>query len=164
MKTIDERYSVRAYLDKEVEEEKLLAVLEAGRLAPSARNRQERHFYIITNPELKEEIMMISRQQEMLVEAPILIVVTATDDYMMGCKIPAYIVDPTLALGYMLLEAQNQGLGTCWVGSYDQDALKALLKLPSNETVVGITPLGYGNGGTRERDRKPLSEITTYIK
>ena len=164
MQAIDKRHSVRAYLDKEVEEKKLLAVLEAGRLAPSARNRQEWHFYVITNKELKKEIMMISREQEMIEQAPVCLVITATDDYMMGCKIPAYVVDPTLALGYMLLEAEEQGLGTCWIGSYDQEKVKALLNLPENETVIGLTPLGYANGGTKEHNRKPLAEIVTYVK
>jgi len=164
MQTINKRRSVRSYLDKEVEEEKLLAVLEAGRLAPSARNRQEWHFYVLTNKELKEKLMALSRDQEMIVQAPICIVVTATDQYMMGCNIPAYVVDPTLALGYMLLEAQEQGLGTCWIGSYDQEKIKELLNIPESETVIGFTPLGYPDGAVRERTYKTLDEIVTYIK
>ena len=164
MKTIEERKSIRSYLDKEVEEEKLLAVLEAGRLAPSARNRQQWHFYVVSNVEYKKAIMAISRDQSMIAEAPILLVVTATDDYVMGCKIPAYVVDPTIALTHMLLEANAQGLGTCWIGSYDQDAIKEILSIPVTETVVGITPLGYANDVGRERSRKELTEIVSYIK
>ena len=164
MQAIDNRYSVRAYLDKEVEEAKLQAILQAGRKAPSARNRQEWHFYVVTNKEIKREIMVISGDQEMIDQAPVCIVVTATDQYMMRCKVPAYVVDPTLALSFIMLEAQEQGLGTCWIGSFDQDKLKELLSLPEGETVIGLTPLGYGNNGTIERQRKALEDIVTYIK
>lgn len=163
MKEIDERRSVRSYQNKEVEEEKLIAVLNAGRVAPSARNRQMWHFYVIKNPDIKKEITALSRNQEMIEQAPICIVVSATDDYMMSCKIPAYVVDPTLALANIMLEARYQGLGTCWIGSFDQDALKALLKLPEEETIIGLTPLGYPNETPRERNYKSIDEIVTYI-
>ena len=164
MKAIDSRRSVRSYLAKAVEEEKLLAVLEAGRLAPSAKNRQAWHFYVVTNPEIKHGICVITHSQAMVDEAQVCIVVSATDDYVMGCKIPAFVVDPTIALSFMMLEASEQGLGTCWIGKYDQDELKALLNLPDNETIVGLTPLGYPNGEANSRNYKSLEEIVTYIK
>ena len=164
MKAIDSRRSVRSYLDKEVEEEKLLAVLEAGRLAPSAKNRQAWHFYVVTNPETKHEICVITDNQAMVDEAPVCIVVVATDDYVMGCKIPAFVVDSTIALSFMMVEASEQGLGTCWIGKYNQDQLKALLNLSDNETVIGLTPLGYPKGGVSPKNLKSFEDIVTYIK
>jgi len=163
VKEIEQRRSIRAYLPTEVEEEKLLAILEAGRKAPSARNRQMWHFYVVSNPDLKTKIKALSRDQAMIEQAPICLVITATDDYVMGCKIPAYVVDPTIALSFMMLEATNQGLATCWIGAYDQDALKELLNLPAGETIIGMTPLGYAGQEPSARSYKSLEEIVTYL-
>ena len=164
MKEIDDRRSIRAYLDKEVEEEKLTAVLEAGRKAPSAKNRQMWHFYVVSNIELKKQLTALCSDQSMIAEAPICLLVTATDDYTMRCKIPAYVVDSTIALSFMMLEAEHQGLGTCWIGSFDQDGIKELLELPENETIVGLTPLGYANQAPREKTTKDLAEVVSYFR
>ena len=164
MKTIDTRRSIRSYLPQEVEEEKLIAVLEAGRKAPSAKNRQMWHFYAVLNDEKRKEITRLSSDQKMLEEAPVCIIVTATDDYVMRCRVPAYVVDATIALSFMMLEAEHLDLGTCWIGSFDQDGIKELLDIPGNETVIGLTPLGYPNETPREKTTKDFDEVVTYIR
>lgn len=164
MKEIENRRSIRSYLAKEVEEEKLTAVLEAGRKAPSAKNRQMWHFYVVSNKELKAKITELSGGQKMIDQAPICLMVTATDDYMMRCKVPAYVVDSSIALSFMLLEAEHQGLGTCWIGSFDQDKIKELLGIPVNETIIGFTPLGYTDEAPREKTTKDMEEVVSYIK
>jgi len=164
MKEIDNRRSIRSYLAKEIEEEKLIAVLEAGRKAPSAKNRQMWHFYVVSNKERKDKIMELSSNQKMIGEAPVCILVTATDDYMMRCRVPAYVVDASIALSFMLLEAQHQGLGTCWIGSFDQDGIKKYLELPENETIIGLTPLGYPDEMPREKTTKDFEEVVSYLK
>ena len=164
MKEIELRRSIRSYLSTPIEEEKLQAVLEAGWKAPSAKNRQMWHFYVVSEPEIKKEITRLSRNQKMIEEAPVCIIACATDDYMMSCKIPAYIVDTSIALSFMLLEAVHQGLSTCWIGAFEQDEVKKLLNIPENETIVGLTPLGYANQDPAASSNKPFEEVFTFIR
>lgn len=164
MQAIDVRRSIRSYTDQPVEEEKLTAVLEAGRKAPSAKNRQMWHFYVVSNPQLRAQITALSSNQKMISEAPICLLVTATDDYVMGCRVPAYVVDPSIALSFMILEAAQQGLGTCWIGSFDQDGIRKLLALPENEFIIGFTPLGYPNEQPRQKTTKSAQEVITYLR
>lgn len=162
-KLISERRSIRNYLSKEVEKEKIDLVLEAGRLAPSARNRQKWKFYVVQKSETREKLREVCRNQKQITEAPVALVICAVDEYTMGCGISADVVDCSIALSFMMLQAEGMGLGTCWLGAFDQAGVKGLLNIPENETIIAVTPLGYPNEKPAPRPRKDLAEISVYL-
>ncbi len=164
METIKNRRSIRSYTNQAIEEEKLLAILEAGRLAPSALNRQKWHFYVVSNPEKIAQLQIDCRNQKFIGEAPVVIVICSTEERIMSCGQKASSIDCSIVLSFMLLEANNQGLGTCWLGSFEESDVKKNLGIPQEYVVVGITPLGYPNENPAARPRKSLEEIVTYVK
>lgn len=160
---IRERRSIRIYRPDPVEEEKLALVLEAARLAPSARNRQEWKFIVVRDPLTRERLAEATLHGKFLAQAPVAIVACATEgEYVMSCGQIAGTVDTSIALTQMILQAQALGLGTCWLGGYDEAAIKAILHVPPEARVVAITPLGYPDETPEPRPRKALEEIVSY--
>jgi len=162
---IKKRRSIRNYLPKEVEREKLERILEAGRLAPSARNRQEWRFIVVISKEKREELVReASPHQPFMLSAPVIIVAyTLGKDYVMRCGVPAHYIDIAIALTHMHLQAVEEGLGTCWIGSFYQDKVKKVLNLPEDAEVVQLMTLGYPAEDPPERPRLPLKEIVKYF-
>jgi len=162
---IKKRRSIRNYLPKEVEREKLERILEAGRLAPSARNRQEWRFIVVISKEKREELVReASPHQPFMLSAPVIIVAYTLDkDYVMRCGVPAHYIDIAIALTHMHLQAVEEGLGTCWIGSFYQDKVKKVLNLPEDAEVVQLMTLGYPAEDPPERPRLPLKEIVKYF-
>ncbi|MGI6562947.1 MAG: nitroreductase family protein [Clostridia bacterium] len=163
MTAIKGRRSVRSYLPKEVEPEKLKAVLEAARLAPSARNLQNWKFIAVTDKNTIRRLTEACNNQTFVGEAPVFIAACALKDYgNMGCGIPRHIVDVSIAMTHMILEAYEQGLGTCWIGSFQQDKVKEILNIPEEAVVVAVTPLGYPAKETPPRPRKSFEEVVSF--
>ena len=166
MEALKGRQSVKTYLPKPVEEEKIQKVLEAGRLAPSAYNSQCRKFIVLTDPEVKKAVREQAGAQPMIEQAPVVIVMCATPDPSfddaMPCGEVKHPIDMALSGAYMMLEAYDQGLGTCWLGAFDSEAVKKVLGIPEDVKVVTMIPLGYHDGTQPRRDRKPLEEIVSY--
>ena len=166
MEALKGRQSVKSYLPTPVEKEKLEKVLEAGRLAPSSYNSQCRRFIVLTDPAVKKAIHDEAGTQPMIEQAPVVIVVCATPDHehedAMPCGEVKHPIDMALSGGYMMLEAYDQGLGTCWLGAFDAEAVKKVLGIPADVKVVTMIPLGYHDGTQPRRDRKPLEEIVSY--
>lgn len=164
MEALRGRQSVKTYLDRPVEPEKLERVLEAGRLAPSAYNHQYRRFVIVTDPACKRAIREKAGAQPMVEQAPVLLVLCATEEneFVMPCGEKIYPIDMALCGAYMMLEAYEQGLGTCWLGTFDADAVKELLGIPEEARVVTMIPLGYHDGTQERKPRRELSEIVAY--
>ncbi len=147
---ISKRKSVRAYADKDVEEEKLLKVLEAGRLAPSAKNRQEWRFIVVRDPETRRKLTKACYGQRFVEQAPVTLIACAMyADYIMPCGQPAYTVDVSIALSFMMLEATDLGLGTCWLGAFHEGEVKEILNIPDAMRVVAVMPLGYPSESLR---------------
>ena len=137
MDAIRTRKSVRSYLDRPVEDEKLNAVLEAGRLAPSASNRQEWRFVIVRDPGTRERLAAAAGGQAFVGGAPVVIVACAmTDGHVMKCGQLSYPIDVAIALDHMTLAAVEQGLGTCWIGLFDEQKVKEILGIPEEIRVV----------------------------
>jgi len=155
------RKSVRAYLDKPVEEEKLNAVLEAARLAPSASNRQEWRFVIVREKEVRSQIAMAAGQQMFIAQAPVIIVACAeTDGHIMTCGEPCYPIDVAIALDHLTLRAVELGLGTCWIGKFNADEVKKILGIPDEIKVVQLMPLGYPvEPDAIQKKRRAFAEI-----
>jgi len=161
---IKTRKSVRAYLDRPVEEEKLNLVLEAGRLAPSASNRQEWRFVIVREVEKRVHLAQVAGNQSFIAEAPVVIVACAeTDGHLMPCGLSSYPIDVAIALDHMTLAAVASGLGTCWIGDFDESKVKEILGIPEKIRVVELMPLGYPvDPSAITKKRFPLNKTVKY--
>ncbi len=160
---IRERRSIRLFDRRPVEEEKLHSVLEAGRLAPSARNMQEWKFIVVRDADKRARLMEAAKQQHFVGQAPVVIVGCGTiTDYTMSCGQLSYPVDVAIALTQMTLQAVEEGLGTCWVCAFDADRVAELLSMPSGVRPVALLPLGYPKETPAPRPRKAIEEVVCY--
>ncbi len=150
---INQRCSVRAYRDEPVEEDKLRRIMEAGRLSPSARNRQERRFVLVRDPACRKAIAK-SSEQPWMAQAPVIVAVVGLTDYVMSCGVPADPVDCAIAMDHIALAAVAEGLGTCWVGHFDQDACRKLLAVPASATIIQLLTLGYAAASAVKEEPK----------
>lgn len=158
---IRKRHSVRRYLDKEIEEEKLNAVLEAGRLAPSAKNLQEWRFIIVKSRKVREKLAHAANEQIFVGQAPVIIVACAeTDAHVMSCGQLCYPINVAIALDHISLAAVELGLGTCWIGAFNEAKVKEILRIPDEVRVVELMPIGYpAYQDVKEKIRLSLKEI-----
>lgn len=160
------RRSVRAYKLDPVEEDKLMRILEAGRLAPSAANRQPWHFIVVKDAKVKEQLRK-AYDREWFVKAPVVIVVCVDPSAAWRRRDGEeyWKVDAAIAMEHIILAAVNEGLGTCWIGAFDEKVVKEVLGIPEHIRVVAMTPLGYA---AEEKgpvtDRKPLEQIVHFDK
>jgi nitroreductase len=160
---ISQRSSVRAYKATDVEEDKLKKVLEAARLSPSASNRQDWKFIVVRNKETRKKLAKAAFGQSFIAEAPIVIVACGMEPKaMLACGQPMHTVDVSIACAYMILQAYELGLGTCWIGAFKEDETKKILSIPEHVRVVAITPLGYPNQSPSQKSRKRLDQIVCY--
>jgi len=164
METVHDRRSVRCFLDRPVEEEKLRAVLEAGRLAPSARKMQDWRFVVVRDRDTRLKLVEAARKQAFVGQAPVVIAACGTSDLVMTCGQPAYVVDVAIAVDHMTLAAFSLGLGTCWIGAFYEDQVKEILGVPDGVRVVALLPLGYPSGSPRSTPRKSLEDVVAYEK
>jgi len=157
---IQQRYSVRAYQQRPVEKEKLETVLQAARLAPSARNMQEWRFIVVQDAATRQKLCVAANNQAFVGKAPVVIACcSALADYVMRCGHLAYPIDVAIAMENMALQAVEEGLGTCWVGSFYEDQVKAILGIPAPVRVVELLTMGYPADTLRARNRLPLEQI-----
>src|SRR3990172_12704345 len=162
---IRSRRSIRAYDPREVEEDKLMRVLDAGRLSPSASNRQERRFIVVRDAGKRQQLSEAAKNQKFVAEAPVVIAACSVEqEYVMACGQPAYPIDTAIAVDHMTLQAVEEGLGTCWIGAFDEEKVKEILNVPDNVRVVSLLPLGYPSDIPRPKLRKNLDEIVMWEK
>ena len=158
-----QRKSIRGYEDKQVPEDKLNAVLEAARMAPSGANRQPWKFVVVRDTERRKHLSAASGGQGHVAEAPIVIAAVGTmPENMMACDVPGYPVDLSIAVDHMTLAAVDEGLGTCWIGAFNQDKARDTLGVPKNCKIVALLTLGFPRDQGRPKDRKTLGEIVCY--
>lgn len=158
------RYSVRAYRPDPVEDEKLQAVLEAARLAPTAANRQPIQLIVMHTAGHEEEIGKIYRRP-WFAQAPLVIAVCAISSLAWvreSDRFNARLIDAAIVADHLILAAANQGLGTCWVAAFNVEAARNVLQLPDEAEPVIFTPLGYPADQPGPRTRKPLNELVRY--
>ncbi len=163
---IKNRYSCKSFSDKEVEKDKLMKVLEAGRVAPTAKNLQPQRIYVIKNEKLK----LIDKATPCRYNAPLCLVVAFNKENVFtypGGKRNSGVEDATIVATHMLLEATNQGLDSCWINFFNPDVLKEILKLNDNEEILMILDLGYKNDDVKPLDnhykRKKLEETVVFM-
>ena len=163
LKQIQQRYSVRSYQKRPVEKEKLETILQAARLAPSANNKQEWRFIVVQDADTRKKLCGAANNQAFVGEAPVVIVCCSTiSDYVMRCGHLAYPIDVAIAMEHMVLQAVEEGLGTCWVGSFYEDQVKAILGIPTPVRVVELLTMGYPSDTLRAKSRLPLEQIVCH--
>ena len=158
---IETRKSIREYEKRPVDREALARVLEAGRLAPTARCSNATRFVVVDDPELLKKVQAACMGQPVMGKAPMALIVCSDSTRVMGCDQRASTIDCSIALSFMMLAAAAEGLGTCWIGGFEQPPLKEALGIPEEYDVVALTPLGYPAEEGRPRDRKPLTEMVS---
>lgn len=163
--TVRRRLSVRSYKPDPVPEDALNRILEAGRLAPSAKNRQPWRFVVVRDPEVRKQLVPACRNQGFVAEAPVVVCACAVEEEAwggMGGYWSAAAVDVTIALEHMILAATAEGFGTCWIGAFTEAEVKAVLGIPEKVKPIALTPLGYPARESTARPRKPISEVVGY--
>lgn len=163
---VQSRRSIRAYDSVPIPEDKLMKILEAARLAPSAGNAQPWHFVVVTNNEKRRKIAEGRRFAGFLAESPVVIVGCGNEK----ASPKWFTVDVAIAMQNMVLTATSEGLGTCWIGDFDEKLVKELLRIPENYRVVALLALGYpretldvqGKVLHLIRRRKKLKDIVSF--
>ncbi|MDO4493128.1 MAG: nitroreductase family protein [Clostridia bacterium] len=148
------RYSVRAFSPKPVEREKLEKIVEAGRIAPTAKNQQPQKVWIAQSPEALEKLNAVSP----CIYGATTVLVVGYDKERMWVhpdheEIHSGYVDASIVLTHMMLEAADQGLGTCWVARFDPYEAEKALGLPENIRLVALMPVGYPAEGAAPSPR-----------
>ncbi len=159
---IRKRLSVRSYKPDPVPEDVLNRILEAGRLAPSAKNFQPWKFIVVKDPAVRQALVPACKGQGSVGQAPVVICGCAIEEQAwkgMGGYWSAEAVDTTLALEHMILAAAAEGLGTCWIGAFLEAEVKKVLAIPEGVKPIALTPLGSPAVEAKPRPRKPISEI-----
>ena len=166
-KVITDRYSCKRYSDEPVSKKKLDAILEAGRVAPTAKNLQEQRVYVLRSA---DALAAVDRMTPCRYGAPLVLAVAydAGNVYTYpGERYSSGVEDATIVATHMLLAAKAQGLDSCWVNNFDPDLLARELKLPEGERLVMLMDLGHAAEGTgplpNHASRKPLDETVSYL-
>ena len=164
---VKNRYSCKKYSDRPVEAEKLEAILEAGRLAPTAKNLQEQHIYVLQSADALAKIDAVTPCRY---GAPAVLVVAFDKTNVFtypGGKRDSGVEDATIVATHMILAAADQGVDSCWINFLDPEKLAEVLGLPENEEVLMVLDLGYAaeEAGPlpNHESRKELSETVTYL-
>lgn len=164
---VKKRYSCKKYGSRQVEAEKLEAILEAGRLAPTAKNLQEQHIYVLQSAEALAKVDAVTPCRY---GAPTVLVVAFNRDNVYtypGGKRNSGVEDATIVATHMILAAADEGVDSCWINRLDPEELAAALSLPEDEEILMMMDLGYaaeGAGPLPNHDsRKPLSETVSRL-
>ena len=153
------RRSIRRYENRDLPDEVLRPILEAGRQAPSAANRQPIRFVVVKDCNLMKNLCdnLIAR---FVKNAPVAIVGCADIKSLLTGKWA--IVDAAIAMQNMVIAAWSLGIGSCWVGACDEAKVKELLKIPDKWKVVGLVTLGYPSEQPNPRKKKPFEEMFSF--
>ncbi len=164
---VKNRYSCKKYSGKKVEADKITAILEAGRVAPTAKNLQEQKIYVVQS---EENLAKIDSVSPCRYGAPVMLVVAFDKNNVFtypGGKRDSGIEDATIVATHLMLAAANEGVDSCWINFFDPDKLKEILGLPENEEILMLLDLGYAAEGAgplaNHSNRKSLEEQVKYI-
>jgi nitroreductase len=165
MTAISGRRSVRLFRDTDIEEDKLNLILEAARLAPSAKNMQDRKFIVVRDAATRKKLAEAANGQTFVGKAPVIIAACGTSPaYVMTCGQNAYTIDVSISCAYMILEAYELGIGSCWLGAFKESEVKSMLNIPDDLRVVAMIPFGYPADTAPAISRKRLEEMVSYEK
>ena len=164
---IKNRYSCKKFSDRKVEKEKLDKILEAGRVAPTAKNLQEQHIYVVQS---EKGLEAIDKATPCRYQAPVVLVVAYNKNNVFtypGGKRDSGIEDASIVATHMMLAAYNEGIDSCWINFFNPDELAQALNLPEEEEILMLLDLGTAAEGTgalpNHSSRKELAETVTYM-
>jgi nitroreductase len=157
---VKSRRSIRKYQSTKVPDEKLANIIEAARLAPSGSNRQAWKFIVVRDADKKARLAEFCGKQLWIADASIIIVCCWLP--IAGADETRLRRDVTIATEHIVLAAVNEGLSTCWIGSFDINAVKSLLAIPQDVGINTIIVLGYPDAPPRERTYKRTDEIVCH--
>jgi len=158
------RKSVRAFTDQDVPVDVLDRVFNAARMAASASNRQEWRYVVVRDPALRRKVAVAASEQVHVAQAPVILACCAdTDEHIMPCGQQSYPIDVAIATTHITLCAAAEGLGTCWIGAFDENGVKEILGIPQPIRVVALMPVGFPRDPEPvEKMRLPLKTIVKY--
>ncbi len=166
---IRSRESVRDYdSDRKIDKKTLLKIAEAGRIAPSAANKQPWEFIIVSSERMLHKINPCYHRP-WFKDAPHILIVVGDKSCSWVRQADNYNsleTDLTIAMDHMILAAEDLGIGTCWIAAFDNTILRDALELETNQVVYAITPLGYQTKGFKKQNkkiRKPIEEVIRFI-
>ncbi len=162
MEAIRRRYSCRSYQARPIESEKLTMLLEAARLAPSAKNLQDWRFVVVTAADTKRALAQAANNQMFIAEAGAVIVACSVSRHVMRCGQAVAPIDVAIALEHICLEATELGLGTCWIGSFYPDKVRPILGIPQEVQVIELLAIGYPADKTKDGQRLALEQIACF--
>lgn len=149
------RRSIRKYRPETIPNRKLKMILEATRLAPSADNRQPWYFVLVQDSDRRKTLAQAANNQTFLADAAIIVAAVGEPDV----SPEWHEKDTMIALEHMVLAATALGYGTCWIGAFDEEAVKRLLNIPKRMKVVALLPIGVSDEKPAAKSRKKPSEI-----
>lgn len=162
------RYSCRSFSEKPVEQEKLDLILEAGRVAPTARNIQPQKILVLTD---KSELEKLGNCTNYGWNAPVIMIICYDKElvYHRDCdNLDFGYIDTSIVTTQMMLEIQNLGLGTTWIGAFNPEKIRQNYNIPKNYEIVALLPVGYPSEDAHpsrlHEDRKPIEETVFYNK
>lgn len=168
LKVIKERRSIREFQAKKIPEEIIDKLIEALIWAPSAGNLQSRKFYFVFNQKIKEKLAEAASNQDFIVQAPLVVVGCTNEEiarrYGERGKNLYSISDVSASVQNMLLLAQEQGLGSVWVGAFDEKEIAKILNLPDNLHPIAIVPIGYPAEKPETSSRVSKKEAIKFLK
>ena len=164
---VKKRFSCKKYSSRKLEAAKLEAILEAGRLAPTAKNLQEQHVYVVQSEEMLTKIDGVTPCRY---GAPTVLVVAFDKNNVFtypGGKRDSGVEDATIVATHMILAAADEGVDSCWINFFDPDKMAEAIDLPENEEILMLMDLGYAAEGAgplpNHSSRKPLAETVSYL-
>jgi nitroreductase len=164
LEAIRKRYSCRAYQDKPIEQEKLDSILEAARLAPSAKNLQDWRFVVATDSQARRQVAETTNRPGVFAKAGAIIAACSNSDYVMTCGQAVAPIDVAIALEHICLQATELGLGTCWIGSFNPEKVRLILGIPDDIEIIELMAVGYPAGSRPEPNREPIEKIACFEK
>ena len=163
LKEIQQWVSIKNFTHEKVDDKSLERILEAGRRAPSAKNRQPWRFIVCRNENVRKKIKEASYGQEHVGQAPVIIAACTTNiEYTMPNGQLSYPVDISIASTFMLLQSKAEGLGACMVSTFDEEEIKEILSIPYSMRIVMLLLIGHPAETPMLNTRKSLSRIVGY--
>ena len=166
-KLLTKRRSTRAFTDRKLTKAEIERLLNAATRAPSACNMQSWHFYAVTDPDVRAKFSENGICAPWAATAPVIFVVCTDGDAIIsrfGERAKTFIIqDTALAAENLLLCAADMGYNGCFMGAFDADKCRALLDIPEKYQIIALIPVGEPSGEVPLRERKPLSEVVTYV-
>ena len=161
---IKKRYSCRAYEDKPIDPDKLDQILEAARLAPSAKNLQDWRFVVVVDKQMRKAVATCTNRPEVFGKAAVIIAACSNSHEVMRCGQAVAPIDVSIALEHISLQATQLGLGTCWIGSFETEKVRQILEIPQNIAIIELMTVGWPAEPWRQPKREPTEKIVCYDK